>query len=218
MFKREIRELNPNEAKFVSNYLGGMNQIEAARNAGYKCPRTYSAKLMARDCIKREISKQITAVKTEYRADLDEIMDRLSAIARTAINPETGEVYTELDRSSPNLAVNRVVLPNGKRVEIAPREKILVDFARHFGAFIHKTEHKVEVSVVDEFEEAERRLQAYRDSLKDGSIDLPSADLPSSKGIESGPESATDRTPPHGIAASASPPPPPSQNNIILDA
>lgn len=175
MRRNDKGDLTVREARFVASYMVNRSPLKAFKEAGYKGDKKQEAqKVLNRTPVQKEIARRTRELVEANPLIFDEIMERLTTIARTAINQETGEVYIEDDLSSPNLAINKMRFPDGRYIEIVPRHRILVEFARHFGAFSRKPAVKEEVSVVDEYDEARRRLEAYRKSLGDAStgIDL----------------------------------------------
>lgn len=137
--------LTPKQEAFINEYLKSWNATDAARLAGYAFPNVEGSRLLVNPSIKAKIQARLT----ELKMGADEVLSRLTTIAR-------GGLSEFLDFAVPGLPMfdfekaekaNKLgllkkykVTKQGVEIEIHDSLKALELLGRHHGLFNDKIE------------------------------------------------------------------------------
>ena len=90
MFKLKLDELNDKQFKFCLEYCKDFNGTQAAIRAGYSknSANEQAARMLAKDSVSRQLDLLLNRVKKNTIMDIQEIQERLTAIARGEVDED----------------------------------------------------------------------------------------------------------------------------------
>ena len=142
--------LNPKRRIFIEEYLKCWNATEAARRAQYKHPNVKGCQLVKVSEIDAEIKRRLKEVQMEA----DEVLARISEIARAEYAPyilESGTINLAqmIADGKAHLIKGIKETKHGQEVTFHDSQKALTDMARRHGLFKDRTDNlNIDVSTL----------------------------------------------------------------------